>query len=66
MWVDEHLGKKVKLKVYDTVLVGGIEWLFRRDGSREDRRHLLSDIKSLRDRGRPHLSWLTYSDTTKP
>ena len=65
MWVDEHLGREVKLKVYNTVLVGGIE-LLRRDGIREDRRHLLSDIKSLRDRGRPHLSWLTYSDTTKP
>ena len=46
-----------------TVLVGGIVWLLRRDGSREDRRHLLSDIKYLREWGRVGLC--TYSDTTK-
>ena len=29
MWVDEHLVREVKLKVFDTVWVGGIEWLLR-------------------------------------
>ena len=29
MWVDEHLVREVKFKVFDTVWVGGIEWLLR-------------------------------------